>query len=138
MIIIHDLVNKECKSGKKHYIHRQVKRSHWVPEPDIRWRMNLVPGSKNKELNASGALKLVSVCHIGPWTLKMHFGHINLLSGTYRPLNFENAFVALNLLSGTPQTHTCHAGIFADVALLGGKKICTKPLTEVLAVKKDN
>jgi len=45
------------------------------------------------ELNARGALEFVSVRHIA--------------------LNFENAFLPpLNLLSGTPQDHTCHTGIF--------------------------
>jgi hypothetical protein len=62
------------------------------------------------DLNALGGI----VYHIGRWTLKMHFcPPLNLLSGTYRPLNFENAFMPpLNLLSGTPYAHTCHADIF--------------------------
>jgi hypothetical protein len=45
----------------------------------------------------------VNVCHIGLWTLKMYFRPLNLLSGIHRPLNFENTFLAPELLSGTPQ-----------------------------------
>ena len=52
MIIIHDLVNKEGKSRKEHYIHHQVKCSHLVPEPAGRQRMNLVAGSKKISLKA--------------------------------------------------------------------------------------
>jgi hypothetical protein len=37
-----------------------------------------------------------------------------MLSGTHRPLNFENTFLPppLNLLNATPQAHTCHVDIF--------------------------
>jgi hypothetical protein len=40
------LVDKEGKSKEKHYIHREVKCSHLVPESARRWSMILVAGSK--------------------------------------------------------------------------------------------
>jgi len=43
----------------------------------------------NNELNAPAALELVGVCHIGPWTWKMHFWVTKLVkwctAGPYQP-----------------------------------------------------
>jgi hypothetical protein len=46
---LNSLVDKKGKFEEKHYIHREVKCSHLVPEPDSRWLCYVVPGSKKEQ-----------------------------------------------------------------------------------------
>ena len=48
---------------KSKQIHRKVKCAHLVPEPGIRWRGHVVPGSKKKNLHRKSDIEMHRQMH---------------------------------------------------------------------------